>query len=273
VKRYSSKAVTSERAGHAEGPLWDPRYSSLMWVDQFAGLVHRGSPGRDGTLRVRRTYEIGFAVGAIVPAPGHDGWWLAGGPGFATLDPDGTVTVVAEVETPAKRMNDGELSPDGVFYAGSMAWDKTPGAGALYRFDGITATTVLTDVTISNGIAWDDDRVYYVDTTTQRVDVFDADFTHRRTAFEIPATMGAPDGMCLDSAGCLWISLWGGGQVRRFSPSGETLAIVDVDAPQVSSCAFVGDKLYITTSQEDYSPADSARHPGAGLLFAADVSQ
>ena len=89
------------------------------------------------------------------------------------------MTVLSEPEAAVRernRMNDGKRDPQGRFYAGSMAWSKQPGAGSLYRYaanEGIA--TVLDDVTISNGLAWlrAGDRMYYIDTPTQRVDVFD----------------------------------------------------------------------------------------------------
>jgi sugar lactone lactonase YvrE len=73
--------------------------------------------------------------------------------------------------------------------------------------------------------------------------------------------------MCVDDEGCLWVALWGGNGVRRYAPTGEVLAFVEVDAPRVSSCGFAGDRLFITTSQEGYGEEDSARHPHAGKLF------
>ncbi|MDT5040359.1 MAG: hypothetical protein QOE51_1344 [Actinoplanes sp.] len=282
MRRYTAEPVTEVRAEHAEGPAWDARRDELLWVDQFAGLVHRGRVGPDGGLRVDRTYQVGSAVGAVVPfAAGGEGWLIAAGAGFAQLSPEGDVTVLAEPESAVRernRMNDGKCDPHGRFYAGSMAWSKQPGAGSLYRYAANGATTVLADVTISNGLAWPStgDRMYYIDTPTQRVDVFDLDDAGepltRRTAFTVDPAHGAPDGMSIDDEDCLWVALWGSGTLRRYAPSGETLAIIDVpDAPQVSSCAFAGTTLYITTSQEDYPPERRLRHPGAGHIFAVDL--
>ncbi|TDV54864.1 SMP-30/gluconolactonase/LRE family protein [Actinophytocola oryzae] len=269
MERYTAEPALETRAEHAEGPAWDARRDELLWVDQFAGLVHRGR-WHDG-LEVVRTYELGMPVGAVVPTGDPDGGWLcAAGRGFARLDLDGTVTVLAEREHDGNRMNDGKCDPHGRFWAGSMAWSKEDGAGSLYRMDGDgSVTTVLRDVTISNGMAWTRDRMYYIDTPTQRVDVFDfapdGGISDRRAAFAVGG--GAPDGMCVDDEGCLWVALWGGSGVRRYSPAGETLAFVDVAAPQVSSCAFAGDRLFVTTSREGYDEEDSARYPHAGKVF------
>nr|WP_221380663.1 SMP-30/gluconolactonase/LRE family protein [Actinoplanes polyasparticus] len=276
--RRTARAVTDTRAEHAEGPAWDARHDELLWVDQFAGLVHRARYA-EGELRPVRTYEVGRPVGAVVPIAGEDGWMLAAGAGFMRLSADGRTRVMAEPEEAVRdtnRMNDGKCDPRGRFYAGSMAWSKRPGAGSLYRYDG-TVRTILRDVTISNGMAWSaaGDRMYYIDTPTGQVDVFtvdeDGEPVGRRPAFVIDPADGAPDGMCIDDEDCLWVALWGGGQVCRYAPTGEKLASVEVPAPQVSSCAFGGKTLFITTSQEGYDPADSDRYPGAGRLYAIDL--
>ena len=59
-----------------------------------------------------------------------------------------------------------------------MAYDRRPGAAALYRLDldGFVAVA-LQNVTVSNGLEWSPDGLlaYYNDTATRRVDVFDYD--------------------------------------------------------------------------------------------------
>ena len=49
--------------------------------------------------------------------------------------------------------------------------------------------------------------------------------------------------MCIDAEGHLWIAVWGAGQVRRYTPDGELVGVVDVPAPHTTSVAFVGDGL------------------------------
>ncbi|WP_210479566.1 SMP-30/gluconolactonase/LRE family protein [Naasia sp. SYSU D00948] len=282
---YTADPTPLPRAEHAEGPAWDARYSMLLWVDQFAGLVHLASAQEGQAVELARTYDVGTPVGAVVPLLERGlGWMIAAGEGFAHLGEDGVVTAVASPlagQTHRLRMNDGTCDPSGRFWAGSMAWEKTAGSGALYRLDlDGSCATVITRVTISNGMAWNGDGglAYYIDSPTQRVDVLavapDGAVLGRRTAFPIDASAGTPDGMTIDDEGCLWVALWGGSAVHRYSPEGQLLGIVDVDAPQVSSCAFGGpdrDVLFITTSQEGYSPAQSDEHPLAGRVFRAKV--
>jgi sugar lactone lactonase YvrE len=275
MNHYVAEPAIDTRAEHAEGPAWDARRGELLWVDQFAGVIHRGEWSGD-KLRVIHTYELGVPVGAVVPVDSDEGWLVAGGSGFLHLAPNGTTTVIAELETSDNRMNDGKCDPSGRFWAGSMAWSKKDGAGSLYRLDtNGTVTPVLRNVTISNGQAWSHDHMYYIDTPTQRVDVFDVQpdgqVANRRPAFAIDPREGAPDGMCVDDEGCLWVALWGGSGVRRYSPTGEKLAFVEVAAPQVSSCAFAGNRLFITTSQEGYTDADSRHHPHSGKVFTVQL--
>jgi sugar lactone lactonase YvrE len=207
---------------------------------------------------------------------------LADERGFALLHDDLTVQrrLPDLWDDPGVRMNEGGADPAGNFWCGSMAYDESTGAGALYRLTpDLTVTKVLDGVTISNGFGFSPDgtRAYYVDTPTRQVDVFDhADgtLTNRRTAVEIADGPGAPDGLTVDAEGCLWVALFGGSAVHRYSPDGELLAVVPIPAAQVTACTFGGpdlDRLYVTTSREGLDAEARGEQPLAGALFTADV--
>jgi sugar lactone lactonase YvrE len=177
-------------------------------------------------------------------------------------------------------MNDGGCDRAGRFFGGTMAFDQRPGAGALYRLDlDGTVTTVLDGLTVSNGMGWapDDRTVYLADSGLKLVWAFDYDldtgaFSRQRVLLDFPNQDGVGDGLTVDDEGCLWTALWGGGQVRRWSPEGELLAVVELPVPQVSSCAFAGpagDLLVISTSAEGLSEKARATQPDAGRLFTA----
>jgi len=154
-------------------------------------------------------------------------------------------------------MNDGVVDPAGRFVAGSMAYDLNPGGGSLYsRAVNGEVQVLLDDVTISNGIDWSDDGriMFYVDSPTGRVDLFDYDaatgaITNRRPFVTVDG--GTPDGICLDVDGGLWVALWDGSSVVRFDASGRRTHVVEVGVPQVTACAFGGpdlDRLFVTTA-------------------------
>ena len=177
---------------------------------------------------------------------------------------------------PLCRMNDGGADRQGRFFCGSMAYDMISPRGALYRLDpGGTVSAVLQGVTISNGIAWsaDGERMFYIDSATQRVDVFDYDCAagvprEPRPVAVISPEDGMPDGMALDAEGGIWVALWGGRSVRRYRADGGLDAVIELPADLVTACAFGGDdlgELFITTSRMDLAPSDQ---PAAGAVFA-----
>jgi len=284
VNEFVANIVHDVAAEHAEGPVWDMRMQSLMWVDQFVGLVHQATFDPSVfRLTITRTYDVGAPVGAVVPRDGKGGGWiLASGTGFRSLEENGTVETIADVfsNSSLMRMNDGKCDPNGTFWAGSMAWAKTPGAGSLYQLSSRGVTTRLTDLSISNGLAWPatGDSVYFIDTPTRQVRSYRIDDTdtlvYERTVASIPEEHGFPDGMTIDDEGCIWVALWGGSAVHRYAPTGELIARVNVDAVQVSSCTFGGPDratLFITTSREGYGPLEVKADPNSGKIFAAHV--
>jgi sugar lactone lactonase YvrE len=199
---------------------------------------------------------------------------------FALLGPDLTEEKLLPPVfiDPQIRMNDGGCDPQGRFYCGTMAYDETPGAGSLYRLDPDGSVHVtLRGVTISNGLQWNTggDTVFYVDTPTGRVDAFDFDLdsgslSRRRPFLEIEAEAGAPDGMTIDTEDCLWVALWGGGAVRRYTPEGDLDLVVEVPATQVTSCTFGGpslEDLFITTATTELPAEALSEQPHAGGLF------
>jgi sugar lactone lactonase YvrE len=189
------------------------------------------------------------------------------------------------------RMNDGKCDPQGRFWAGSMAFSGAPGRGALYRLDpDLTVTRVLDRCTISNGLDWSDDggRLYYIDSGVPGVDVFDFDgatgtIANRRRVVDVPndedapAGATAPDGMTIDAEGFLWVAVWGGGEVRRFTTTGELDAVVEMPVACPTSVAFGGDDLadlYITSMTPDRTAKDGRTpvdvwdpKPSEGALF------
>jgi sugar lactone lactonase YvrE len=274
VKRLRADLVHDAHAQLGEGPIWDARAGELLWVDIMAGIVHRLDPATSAD----RALDAGQPVGAVVPRA-SGGYALALRDGYAVAD-DAGVRLVAPVDEGRRdlRMNDGACDSAGRFWAGTMHLDEVHGAGALYRLDADGAVeTMLAGVTISNGIGWspDDTRMYYVDTPTRGLDAFDFDaaegaISNRRRIATVDESDGFPDGLAVDAEGCIWVALWEGWAVRRYSPGGELLAVVDVPAARVTKPAFGGpglDRLYVTTAAPD--AADHAQ-PHAGGVFSAD---
>lgn len=255
-----------------EGPVWDHRMGRLAWVDILGGLVHH----TDIDTGITRTVEVGAPVGALALFGKHD-YLLARRNGFATLS--GTAVEEPIFQEEGTRLNDGSVDPRGRFVIGSMGDGEKP-VGSLYSRDTDgTVRTLFGSVTISNGIAWSADgaTMYYVDSALQSVDVFEYDPatgnpSNRRPWVQIPPAEGTPDGITIDSEGCVWVALWDGGSVRRHSPAGQIIDEIDLPVDRVTSCAFGGpdlDRLFITTASVGIE-ADARGCDLAGGLFVAD---
>ncbi|MBN0044760.1 SMP-30/gluconolactonase/LRE family protein [Streptomyces actuosus] len=246
-------AVRAE-AALGEGPTWDPATGRLLWVDILGSRVHGYDPASGG----RTVRTTGQHVGAAKPRAGG-GLVLNLRDGVGLLDPDDTFRWLHREPVPGRRANDAAVAPDGSLWAGTMRYDEAPGGGTLTRFtaDG-TADTVLDDVTVSNGTGWSPDGrlMYYIDSPTRRVDVFDrapdGHVTGRRPLAEVEEGAGFPDGLTVDADGCVWVALWDGGAVRRYTPDGRLDRTVTLPAPRVTACAFGGPDLtdlYVTTAR------------------------
>jgi sugar lactone lactonase YvrE len=268
--------VLDARADLGEGPRWDSVRQRLLWVDIMRGRVHAFTPSNGAC----RNVAVGQPVGALACA--SDGSLvLAVAGGFARLDLDSErfeMRAAVEADRPQNRMNDGACDSGGRFWAGTMALDERPGAGALYRLDpDLTVHTMLTGVTISNGLDWslDGGRMYYVDSPTRRIDTFDFDagtgsIANRRTFVEVPADAGVPDGLTVDAAGFVWLALWGGAALRRYAPDGTLERVVPLPVTHPTSCAFGGaalDELYVTSARRPLDAEEKRHQPQAGGVF------
>lgn len=267
--------VLAAKAALGEGPVWDPVTSRLIWVDIFGRAVHFFDPETGDDLSVGVEDMPGVAMprarGGVVLALGH---------GFGFLDPGGNFEEIEQIpqREVTARMNDGNCDSAGRFWAGSTGLNEEPQAGALYRLDpDLTVTTVLERVGESNGIDWspDDRLMYYVDTLEKRIDVFDFDVAagaieNRREFAAIDEGEIVPDGLTVDAEGGVWLALWGGSQVRRYTPGGSLERVVELPASQITSCAFAGAELsdlYITSARDFLDPDALEREPDAGALF------
>jgi sugar lactone lactonase YvrE len=274
MPRILDAAVLGDvRAIVGEGPLWDERRGVLSWVDIPRGEVHASSAAG----QILRSYSVGRAVGAALPAAGG-GWLLADADGFTMLAVDGSLTVLLGTlaERLDLRFNDAKCDPAGRAWAGSVAHDLAPGAGSLYRLDpGPVATLVLGGLTVSNGLGWSPDgrTMWFADSALPYISAFEYDpqtgaMGSARQPVPLAETSGVADGLCVDDEGSIWLALWGGGAVHRYTPDGRLDTIVRLPVERVTSCAFGGPHgatLFITTARLDGPEAE--REPLGGALF------
>lgn len=269
-----AERITDVETVHGEGPCWDARSNRLLWVDMFAGSF-LSTDVESGTSD--RIEVAGPVAACLRPVRDGSAVVVAGERDIQLIDGDRSETLFELPLAQGVRLNDGGCDPQGRFYVGSLHYDLTPGAGQVWRLGGgDDPAIVFSGTTISNGIGWSPDGtlVYFVDSPTRRIDVFDFDpidgcLGSVRSFAEISEGDGEPDGLCVDADGGVWVALWGGGAVRRYDPDGAISMELTLDCPPVTACAFGGKDmttLFVTTSGYD------GRYPEepAGSLFAFD---
>jgi sugar lactone lactonase YvrE len=240
-------ACTTDQHQLGEGA----RRDELLRVDILAGHVYRDRVDDDGGLIPVRTYQVSGMVGAVAPVEADEGWLLAAGRGFTYLSPDGLLRPLAEVSPAGTRMNDAACDPQGRFWAGTLAEDRRAGGGALYRLDGHGRTELILDgLTISTRLGWRPagGTMYLADSGTRVVHAFSFDgergtISDGGVLIDVPAEVGAPDGLTVDADGDLWVAIYGSGRVQRYSPEGPLLEQLLVPAMETTSCAFAGPGL------------------------------
>lgn len=260
-----------------EGPVWDERTGRLWWVDIKAPAIHRFNPAK----RAHDRWAAPEPVGALAIRR-DGGLLLALRSGFAFYDPDhGRMAHLAspEADVPGNRMNDGKCDVLGRFWVGTMDDAVIEPTGHLYRLDpDHRVTRFEAGFVVTNGMAWSRDgrRLYFTDTVAGAIWAYDFDMGEgrpgaRRLFAQVPEADGRPDGACVDAEDHLWSAHWGGSRVTRYRPDGSIDRVVEIPAPQVTSCCFGGsglDVLYVTTAHQGMDAAQRAAHPRSGDLFA-----
>ena len=262
-----------------EGPVWDAETQTLFWVDIYGQAFYRFLPATGEQRRV----EVGVQVGSLAPRL-SGGLVLATQRGFAWWDEQsGALSFFADPEAdhPETRFNDGAVDPAGRFWAGTMLegsedWDKAP--GNLYRLDADhTLTRMETGLAVSNGIGWSPDwkTMYFTDSPRQVIyayeyDLITGEIEHRRPFIQTAGGASVPDGLTVDSEGCLWSVRWGGWRIIRYDPQGKQEREIALPVQYPTSCTFGGpllDELYITSAATRLNAQQRKGQPLAGDLF------
>lgn len=260
-----------------EGPVWVD--GALWFVDIKKRRIHRFAPA-DGA---RRSWDAPEQIGFLLPADG--GGFVAGlQSGLHRFDPEsGAFSLVAEVEPdrPGNRLNDGVVDPSGRLWFGTMDDGESAPTGSFYSYRrGALRHSGLPTIAITNGpaLSLDGRILYWVDTLGQTIHACrvaeDGTLGGSRLLVKLGAKEGFPDGPTVDSAGCVWISLYWGWEARRYSPAGELLERVSFPVSNITKIAFGGDDCrtaFATTARQGIRPDAMGKQPDAGALFAFEV--
>jgi sugar lactone lactonase YvrE len=275
------RCVLDARAQLGECPVWSAEEQALYWVDIRAPALNRldtrtgataswSMPQRIGSFGLRRG---GGAVVALA-----DGFHLFD---FQT----GALTFLAGPvqRVPGTRFNDGKVSPDGRFWAGTMDEEAlSRPIAALYRLDPNGSVHEMVDgLVVSNGLAWSADgrTMFHSDSKQQVVWAYDYDarggtIANRRVLARPSAQIGRPDGAACDVAGYYWSAGISAGVLNRWAPDGRLDRQIPLPCAHPTMPCFGGADLrtiYVTSLRHDM-PADVlAEKPLSGGIFAVRV--
>jgi sugar lactone lactonase YvrE len=268
------RCIADVHAVLGEGPVWVKREAALYWIDIKGHKIFR----LDSTERLTE-WPTPMRVGSI--APRARGGFIAGTEdGIAAIDLDSSrfeIILNPEEDQPGNRFNDGKVDRQGRFWAGTMDDEERSDSGTLYRLDrNMEVTAFDSGYRVTNGPAFSPDGriMYHNDSARQvtfRFDLAAGDGPGARTTFlQFGPGEGFPDGMTVDSEGCLWIAFWDGWCVRRYSPAGDWLETIRMPVARPTSCAFGGpdfDRLYVTSASFGLDESSLRMQPNAGGLF------
>lgn len=266
--------VANVHAVLGEGPVWVARETALYWVDIEGRKIFR--LGDDGRVT---EWESPMRIGSL--APRKSGGFIAGtDEGIAIVDPAADrfeIVANPEEQLPGNRFNDGKVDRRGRFWAGTMDSQEQTASGTLYCVDpDLRWNAIDTGYKVTNGPAFSPlgDVMYHNDSARQVTYAFAMDTAgnagSRRTFLQFGPGDGYPDGMTVDSEGCLWIAFWDGWCVRRYSPDGDWIETIKVPVQRPTSCTFGGrdlDRLYISSASRDLDEQALRMQPNAGALF------
>jgi len=273
------RIIWSGQAELGEGPVWDQRYNCLWFVDIKKKQLYRLDPETGDCTSWQAPAQIGW----VLPASGSG--LLAGLQGglYHFTPENGEFLCIQEIEKdqPGNRLNDATVGPDGRVWFGSMDDATSVRTGRVYQWrDQQVTLTPIPAAVVTNGpaVSPDGSTLYFVDTIEGEVRAWEIDGNGLKGPGQLfvrlKAKEGCPDGVTVDSAGNVWMGVWGGSCARCYAPDGTLLRQVNLPASNVTKVALGGPELktaFATTARLELDEATLSREPNSGAVFAFDV--
>ncbi|MCG6497717.1 SMP-30/gluconolactonase/LRE family protein [Kitasatospora sp. A2-31] len=262
--------------GLVESPRW--HQGRLYVSDWTAGEVC--AVGLDGTVEV----VASVASLPLCTAWSPDGRMTIVDSARSRLlrrEPDGTLTVRAELGALGHWWNDVVIDGRGNTYVNRIGFDMlageqpVPGHVTLVTPDG-TARDVAGGLLFPNGMAVtpDDSTLVVADSYAGRLVAFDigpdGSLSEGRPWAELGAD--APDGICIDAEGAVWYATVPGRRCVRVRRGGEVLETVELDRGGFS-CTLGGPdgRTLFVAAAEWLGPGAEPVRPGSGRVLAVEV--
>jgi sugar lactone lactonase YvrE len=178
--------------------------------------------------------------------------------------------------------NDVKVAPDGQVLVATADHLEVQPTGGLFAFEiGHGWRRLCGDITVGNGpaISPDGQTLYLADSPNgviyaYRLELNPLLLLDKRVFATVPEAEGYPDGLAVDTEGCIWNARWGGSAIVRYSTAGKLLDRIAMPARYVTSCAFGNsdlETLFITTASRSVAGSDPSSDAG-GHLFQLRLS-
>jgi gluconolactonase len=262
-----------------EGPNVSGANNQLLhWVD----ILGKRVLWRDSASGEFGEWSTDSHVGFVIPTT-DNAFVLGTADGPVLKQEDGSIRALparTKISESPLRWNDGKRGPAGEYWLGTSAYGAEGVATSLYRLsaDLSEISLQLDGLGLANGMDWSPDHkyFYFIDTVgsvLKRFKYADGEISDSEDVIAFDSdTQEFPDGMTVDSEGCIWIAFWNGSCVRRYSPDFQEIFRIDLPTRFVTSCVFGGEKLnqlFITTAVGDGPWRDDS--PEAGMTFVVDT--
>jgi sugar lactone lactonase YvrE len=276
-----------------ESPVYDPRNTTLYFVDINENAVHSVEYKGDGTAGAHKVYHLDEPVGCVFLTTDVARVGVATMRRISLISltdpmsmkevgvlPDGVGT------DPNMRFNDGKVVPDGshlvVGHMDSKWREGKP--GKLYSWSASTRSfediTPHAGIGLPNGMVWTKDGTVctIVDSCAESITSYETDThgvpTSKEGKFIRCSPTGhahVPDGMTSDSQGNLWVALGESGSVVCYDgTSGEEIRRINLPIRRPTSCNFGGpglETLFVTSRVE--TGDDASKYHGG--VFAVNI--
>jgi len=264
------------RNTHGEGILWDPRSRRVWWTDIHGKKLWSLDPASGAAT----SFDVPARVCCFAPRA-RGGLLVAFAEGFALYDLESGARqdlAAFEPDLPGTRLNDGRTDRAGRFVAGGMDEANGQPVSSVWRVNADrSATRLFGGVACANATCFSPDgrTMYFADSPRRTIEAIAYDpetgAVGARRVLGAVQGPGVPDGACTDADGFVWVAIWEGDRVERWSPDGRLDRTVDVPVHKPTCCAFGGkdlDVLYVTTSRLGSGEAELQRQPTSGSLYA-----
>ena len=253
---------------------------ALLWCDITAGLLHRAEIGGDPTGADDTVVALPAPLASFHRASlgGEPGYVASLGDRVVLADPGGAiVSELARIEHahPGLRLNEGKVDPAGRWVTGSMDLTRGEPDGAFYSITADGEVRVIAGgLGTANGLEWslDGSRIYFTDTAVETIYTGGYSADGEISDVEVFHHGEMHDGLTIDADGWLWSAVYGGGVVVRYDPEGVERERHEFPVPNLTSVAFAGSTLYVTSARENLTEEQLREHPLSGAVFALETS-